>query len=352
MEHRIGNKHLSDAVKAKIIALKNFTNMTYAEIAKQCDCSVGYRNLISIVSFNNLMHIETISLIKEYTCKYWWLRYEKKHNFETIPRSGRPRKTNVHQDDEIVKKIQTNPFLSAAQIGRSFHVSRTTISNRLHENNINCYISARQTKLTEEARINRYAYFESFMENNDQQQIDDMVFSDEKIFKSDVVRQIRVYRPPNSRYDEHYLSEDNLSGRISASYWGAIGVEGPLTNLVRIHGHFNKEKYVETLQTHLVPAMERFKGRTFMQDNSPVHTAEIVSDFLTKQTFKTMPWPPYSPDVNPIENVWAYMTKNWPSMENRSLDALDSIVQEKWNELRHNPSISYFPKMIYFILIL
>lgn len=41
MEHRIENKHLSDAVKAKIIALKNYTDMTYGEIAKQCDCSVS-----------------------------------------------------------------------------------------------------------------------------------------------------------------------------------------------------------------------------------------------------------------------------------------------------------------------
>lgn len=43
MEGREGNKHLSDAVKAKIITLKNFTNMTYAEIAEECNCSVSFK---------------------------------------------------------------------------------------------------------------------------------------------------------------------------------------------------------------------------------------------------------------------------------------------------------------------
>lgn len=41
MEHRIGNKHLSVEVRAKIIALKNQTNLTFEEIAQQCDCSVS-----------------------------------------------------------------------------------------------------------------------------------------------------------------------------------------------------------------------------------------------------------------------------------------------------------------------
>lgn len=40
MENRIENKHLSKEVRAKIIALKNYTSFTFDDIAQQCNCSV------------------------------------------------------------------------------------------------------------------------------------------------------------------------------------------------------------------------------------------------------------------------------------------------------------------------
>lgn len=41
MEHRIGNHHLSLEVRAKIIALRNHTDFTFDEIARQCGCCVS-----------------------------------------------------------------------------------------------------------------------------------------------------------------------------------------------------------------------------------------------------------------------------------------------------------------------
>ncbi len=50
--------------------------------------------------------------------------------------------------------------------------------------------------------------------------------------------------------------------------------------------------------------------RIFMQDNARVHTARIKTDWLDEQGYLIMMWPPYSPDLNPIEQVW-YMMKTW-----------------------------------------
>jgi transposase len=40
------------------------------------------------------------------------------------------------------------------------------------------------------------------------------------------------------------------------------------------------------------------------QDNYPVHNAKLIKRYLARMKVIVFPWPPSSPDLAPIENLW------------------------------------------------
>ena len=69
----------------------------------------------------------------------------------------------------------------------------------------------------------------------------------------------------------------------------------------------NKEYYVEVLKEFSKrfrrkrPALFKSGQWHFHQDNAPVHNSILVTDYLTKMGIKTVPQPPYSPDLAPCD---------------------------------------------------
>jgi len=45
----------------------------------------------------------------------------------------------------------------------------------------------------------------------------------------------------------------------------------------------------------------------FQHDNAPSDTARSVKISIQSENLKVLEWPPYSPDLNIIENVWGWL---------------------------------------------
>ena len=72
-------------------------------------------------------------------------------------------------------------------------------------------------------------------------------------------------------------------------------------------------EYGNVLLRAILPAATRLYGSTknwvFMQDGASSHTAGSIRQILQQHRIKTLKWPPNSPDLNPIENMWAMVQR-------------------------------------------
>jgi transposase len=82
---------------------------------------------------------------------------------------------------------------------------------------------------------------------------------------------------------------------------------------------YTAASYIKVLEEVIPQQYEQ--GMFFLQDNAKIHTAALTMRWLADNGVALLTIPPYSPDLNGIENIWPRLKENMYKIE-PELDAM------------------------------
>ena len=54
---------------------------------------------------------------------------------------------------------------------------------------------------------------------------------------------------------------------------------------------------------------------------------------VEKNNIQTLPWPAYSPDLNPIENLWDELERRLKKHQPKNKQELEVLLKQEWQEI-------------------
>ena len=72
---------------------------------------------------------------------------------------------------------------------------------------------------------------------------------------------------------------------------------------------------------------------TWQHDNAPCHTSRAAESTLQHHGLEVLPWPARSPDLNPIENLWAIVSQRVYDKSYSTPRQLLAAVKAEWDAI-------------------
>ncbi|UYV78960.1 hypothetical protein LAZ67_17000504 [Cordylochernes scorpioides] len=250
---------------------------------------------------------------------------------------GATRVTSARVDRRILRQAVAAPqatctaILQHVQDTLDHSISTRTISRRLVANGLHSCRPLRRLPLTPPNRRQRLEWCRA--RSTWMTEWHRVVFSDESRFcLSSDSRRVRVWRRRGERSNPAAIVERPTVRQRGIMVWGAIAYDSR-SPLLRIQGTMTAQRYVDdVLRPVTLPYLQGVPNALYQQDNARPHTARISQQAL--QDVQMLPWPPYSPDLSPIEHVWDIIGRRLHALpQPRSEDELWQMVEREWRAI-------------------
>ena len=125
----------------------------------------------------------------------------------------------------------------------------------------------------------------------------------------------------------------------TTTFVAAFRLDGLFAPMV-VDGPLNGELFLKYVQQELAPHLR--SGDIFVLDNLQTHKVSGVVEAVQARDARVLYLPPYSPDFNPIEQVFSKIKNELRRRELRTIDALENAFGESLDWITKLEALHYF----------
>lgn len=261
----------------------------------------------------------------------WSKSWVAEIGFDDAPRGGRPHQLNDEAEEELVISTKGKRRRSSRTLAAEYGIAHSTVLSILHREQLRAGHLVRVAQLTEAHRAQRRLFATKYGPPFDWRKC---WISDEKLFTTQPTLNFHNDVVWDESGVRHVYSQSKFPPRVM--FWGAISFAGK-SPLVRISGRLDANAYIDLLK-QVKPELEKvLPGEYWLQqDGAPCHTARATQSWCGRKLPHFIPaqdWPANSPDLSPIENLWANIDYQIAAANLQSEEELIEFVQACWEQI-------------------
>lgn len=130
-----------------------------------------------------------------------------------------------------------------------------------------------------------------------------------------------------------------LSTPTNTTILSSIRLNGA-TAFTTYFGGTTAEKFLYYLENILIPTLK--KGDIIVMDNMRSHHVKAVREVIENADMNLLYLPPYSPDFNPIENMWSKIKAVLRRMKVRNLSELPDAINMAFSSVSQSDCSGWF----------